>query len=80
RVFIEDVPEILTNQSKDLEFVAWLIEALTRLYGFRGMGVGYKLATSLIENFWDDLYPMPDEDGIETRISAIIGLNGIDSE
>ncbi|MDF5010197.1 type VI secretion system protein TssA, partial [Vibrio parahaemolyticus] len=30
--------------------------------------------------FWDDLYPMPDEDGIETRISAIIGLNGIDSE
>ncbi|HHF2914822.1 type VI secretion protein [Vibrio parahaemolyticus] len=80
RVFIEEVPEILTNQSKDLEFVAWLIEALTRLYGFRGMGVGYKLATEFIEKFWDDLYPMPDEDGIETRISAITGLNGIDSE
>ncbi|MGR5235982.1 type VI secretion system protein TssA [Vibrio alfacsensis] len=80
RVFIDEVPDVLASQSKDLEFLAWLIEALTRIYGFRGLGIGYELATSYIDNYWDDLYPMPDEDGMETRISPIIGLNGIDSE
>ncbi|KOY27814.1 type VI secretion protein [Vibrio parahaemolyticus] len=80
RVFVEEVPEVLATQSKDFEFVAWLIEALTRLYGFRGMGVGYKIASVFVESYWDELHPMPDEDGIETRISAITGLNGIDSE
>ncbi|MCQ9082281.1 type VI secretion system protein TssA [Vibrio harveyi] len=80
RVFIDEVPEVLTSQSKDLELVAWLIEALTRIYGFRGMGIGYEIASHFIDHFWEQLHPMPDEDGIETRISAIIGLNGIESE
>lgn len=80
RVFVDEVPYILASQSKDLEFVAWLIEALTRIHGFRGLGLGYKLATTYIEKYWDQLYPMPDEDGMETRTSSIIGLNGIDNE
>ncbi|YCO02235.1 type VI secretion system protein TssA [Vibrio sp. VNB-15] len=80
RVFIDEVPDVLASQSKDLEFVAWLIEALTRIYGFRGLGVGYELASAYIDNYWEELYPLPDEDGIETRTSSIIGLNGIDNE
>lgn len=80
RVFLEDVPEILSTQSKDLELVAWLIESLTRIFGFRGMGIGYNVANAFIEEYWEKLHPMPDEDGIETRISAITGLNGIESE
>ncbi|ENP8320487.1 type VI secretion system protein TssA [Vibrio vulnificus] len=80
QVFLDEVPQALTSQTKDLEYVAWLIEALTRLDGFKGMAVGYELATYYLENYWADLYPMPDEDGLETRISPIIGLNGIDNE
>ncbi|WP_217533389.1 type VI secretion system protein TssA [Vibrio metschnikovii] len=80
RVFLDELPLALATQTKDLEYVAWLIEALTRLQGFRGMAIGYELATYYIENYWPDLYPMLDEEGIETRISPIIGLNGIDNE
>ncbi|CAE6945204.1 hypothetical protein ACOMICROBIO_FLGHMIGD_04302 [Vibrio sp. B1FLJ16] len=80
RVFLEEVPEVLSTQSKDFELVAWLIEALTRLHGFRGMGIGYNVASAFIEEYWEELYPRPDEDGIETRIAAITGLNGIESE
>ncbi|EGR9006341.1 type VI secretion system protein TssA [Vibrio vulnificus] len=80
QVFLDEVPQALASQTKDLEYVAWLIEALTRLDGFKGMAVGYELATYYLENYWADLYPMPDEDGLETRISPIIGLNGIDNE
>lgn len=80
RVFLEELPLALATQTKDLEFVAWLIEALTRLQGFRGMAIGYELASYYIEHYWPHLHPMPDEEGIETRISPIIGLNGIDNE
>ncbi|MBD1556914.1 type VI secretion system protein TssA [Vibrio sp. S9_S30] len=78
--FLETVPEQLTEQSKDLELVAWLIEAMTRAYGFKGFAEGYSLAAGLIENFWETLHPMPDEDGIETRVTPIIGLNGLEKE
>ncbi|CCN72889.1 type VI secretion system protein TssA [Vibrio nigripulchritudo] len=78
--FLETVPEQLSNHSKDLELVAWVIEAMTRAYGFKGFAEGYQLAAQLIENFWDHLHPMPDEDGIETRVTPIIGLNGIEKE
>ncbi|WP_104399837.1 type VI secretion system protein TssA [Vibrio penaeicida] len=78
--FLETVPEQLTDQSKDLELVAWLIEAMTRAYGFKGFAEGYSLAAGLIEGFWETLHPMPDEDGIETRVTPIIGLNGMEKE
>ncbi len=75
---IDLVPKALAEQSKDLELTAWLIEALVRLGGFAGMRDGFRLARELCENFWDGLYPMPDEDGIETRVSPLSGLNGED--
>ncbi|MDN3681079.1 type VI secretion system protein TssA [Vibrio tapetis subsp. quintayensis] len=80
RVFLDVVPEQLTSVTKDLELVAWLIEALTRLHGFKGLAQGYEIAVQLIDQYWDGLYPMPDEDGVETRVAGIIGLNGIEQE
>ena len=80
RPIFEQVPEALSSEGKDLEYVAWLIEALCRLEGFPGLAVGFRLARELIENFWDSLYPLPDEDGLETRIAPLIGLNGYEGE
>lgn len=69
-------PEIVANTAKDLEVAAWLTEALVRQHGFAGLRDGFRLMRELVERFWDDLYPMPDEDGIETRVAPIEGLNG----
>ena len=66
----------LTTRTKDLELAAWLIEALARTAGFAGLRDGFRLARELIERFWDGLYPSPDEDGLETRVSPLTGLNG----
>lgn len=73
---LKQAPEILAKQSKDLEIAAWLIEALARTAGFKGIREGFDLAKGLIDKFWDNLYPLIDEEGIETRISPLIGLNG----
>lgn len=77
---VDQAPEILATQSKDLEIVAWLVEAFSRTRGFQGVAAGFALARALIERFGTDLYPQPDEDGKATQLAALIGLNGYGSE
>lgn len=73
-------PKILTQESKDLEVACWYLESLLRRHGFRGLRDGFKLLDGLIDRFWDHLYPTPDEDGLETKVAPITGLNGTGQE
>nr|WP_294553743.1 type VI secretion system protein TssA [uncultured Rhodopila sp.] len=67
----------LREQTKDLEIAAWLTEALVRLDGLQGLAAGSSLIADLARDLWDHgLYPRPDEDGIETQVAPITGLNG----
>lgn len=74
------VPQCLAEHTKDLELTAWYIEALVREYGFAGLRDGFKLARRLCETYFDDIYPLPDEDGLIARVSALSGLNGEEAE
>lgn len=76
RKIITLAPKILREESKDLEVATWLTEALVRRYGFQGLRDSFQLIEGLINQFWDNLYPMPDEEGIETRVGPFAGLNG----
>jgi type VI secretion system protein ImpA len=71
--------ELIAHHSKDLEAAAWLIEALVRTGGLRGLGAGATVVTGLTETFWGTLYPAvaedePDEDPAELRLRALAGL------
>ncbi len=70
--------EYLQTVAKDLEIVAYMIEASVRLGGIGGLAQALNLTRELIENFWGEgeLLPTPDEDGIETTILPIARLNG----
>ena len=72
--------EATQGSSKDLEIAAWLTEALLRSDGLAGLSAGCKLMTGLVEGFWDGLFPLPDEEGISTRVAPVAGLNGIGGE
>lgn len=80
RCVLELAPKILKNTSKDIEVACWHTEALVRKAGFQGLRDGFTLIRQLIETYWDDLYPQPDEDGIATRVAALTGLNGEGAE
>lgn len=73
-------PEIISHYSKDLEISSWYIEALVRLHGFHGLRDCFKLTRELIEQYWDTLYPLPDEDGMIVRVAPLAGLNGEGAE
>jgi len=78
---LELAPEILKNHAKDLEVASWYTEALIRRAGFQGLRDGFTVIHQLIENYWDNIYPLPDEeDGIETRLASLTGLNGEGAE
>lgn len=69
-------PELLANLAKDLEVGAYLTETLVRERGFAGLRDAFTLLAELIERYGDEIYPLPDEDGIETRVAPLAGLNG----
>ena len=69
--------EILSEHSKDLWVASWLIEANTRIAGFAGLRDGFQLATVLVQQYWETLYPPPDEDeGYLGTVSQLASLNG----
>ena len=80
RPVLENGIKLLAEVSKDLEITAYVTEALVRLKGFAGLRDGFRLARELVELYWDGLFPMPDEDGVETRVAALVGLNGDEAE
>ncbi len=76
RSILELSPDVIATRSKDLEIAAWLTEALLRAHGFAGLRDGFRLMHGMVENFWDGLYPLEDEDGLETKVAPVTGLNG----
>lgn len=80
RTVLEVAPKILKKEAKDLEIASWYIEALIRLKGFAGLRDGFNLLQQLVEQFWENIYPLPDEDGIETTVAPLSGLNGQGAE
>jgi type VI secretion system protein ImpA len=68
----------LTETAKDLEVAAWATEALIRSHGLAGLCAGAQLMRGLADQYWDGLFPLPDDYGMETRVSPVTGLNGRD--
>lgn len=74
---VDDAQAILSRYSKDIEVAAWTTEALLRLDGIEGLADGFALMAGLIERYWSEgLWPIADEDGDETRLTALFGIFG----
>lgn len=76
RDVVKSAEKILGKSSKDLEVASWYTEALIRLHGFDGLRDGFALIERFLSEYWEGLYPQPDEDGIETKVAPLAGLNG----
>jgi len=80
---LDPAESIIAEQSKDLEVVSWWLEALLRIHGFAGVRDAFRLARELAEAFWDNLYPLPYEEGediVAARVAPFAALNGVESE
>ena len=67
----EDGLEYLRTVAKDLEIVGYMIEASIRIEGYGGLAQALKLTRELIDTFWGELLPTPDEDGVEAQMTDV---------
>ncbi len=76
QALLDEALDALTTRTKDLEIVAYMIEALVRTDGFTGLRKGLQLANGLIERYWDTIYPRPDDGDPGSTVLSIAQLNG----
>ena len=73
----DDLVKQLESKTKDVELAAWLTEALVRLDGFEGLRDGLVIINGLITNYWDGLFPRPDDDGVLDTLRAVTHLDTV---
>ncbi len=71
--------QLLSSKTKDIEVLAWLAEAQLRIRGFEGLRDVYVATASLLDNYFDTLHSIGDDD-FEERFAPLAGLNGIGGE
>lgn len=71
--------QILSSMSKDIEVLAWLMEAEIRLRGYPGLRDVYDVTVSLLEHHFEGLHSIGDDDD-EERFAPFAGLNGVGGE
>ena len=68
---IEHCSDLIAHRSKDLRLAVWLTEASAKVNHFAGLAEGYQLLAGLCDQFWDGLYPLPDDGDQEQRIGNL---------
>lgn len=66
--------QLLTREAKDLEVAAFLIQGALRTEGTSGLAGALTVARTLVEHFWEPLYPQLGEEGISLRLRPIESL------
>jgi len=66
---------LIETRSKDLQLAVWLAEASAKTGGLRLLGDALQVIAALCQRYWDDLYPLADEDGFERRIGNLSWLS-----
>ena len=65
--------EALTKRTKDLDIASYMIEATVRTDGFAGLAAIFRATGLMVENCWDGMFPMPDDDdGVEITEEQIL--------
>lgn len=73
----ENALDYLCTHGKDLEAAAVLIEASARGDGLGDLAAALEAVADLVESWWEwGLYPVEDDDGVETRFQPLSGLSG----
>lgn len=67
--------QVLTRVSKDLQAAGWLAEAATARFGLEGTRDGLTVVASLLEQYWDGLYPELDGEDADERAGKLVWLN-----
>jgi type VI secretion system protein ImpA len=67
---------VLAGESKDLPVAAMLVDCLARVYGFAGLRDGLRFLAGLVDQYFENAWPLPEGEDQDTRFRSIANLNG----
>ena len=68
---ISTISTLLSEHTKDLQLSIWLTEALLQKQGFAGFATGLEVTKGLVAQYWETLYPLPEDGELELRIGPV---------
>ena len=68
---VSSTTQLLSKESKDLQLAAWLTEALLRRQSFAGLATGLSVMQGLVDQYWESVYPLPEDDDLELRLGPL---------
>lgn len=74
---VENSAAQLLRQSKDMRIAGLLCRSWTNTAGLHGLAQGLALMAALLEQYWDHLHPMAEDDDYFMRMNAIAILNDV---
>ena len=63
--------KLLAEETKDLQLSAWLAEGLMHRDGYSGFATGLIVMQGLMDDFWESVYPLPEDGDDELRIGPV---------
>jgi type VI secretion system protein ImpA len=66
----------LITKSKDLRFAERLLQASIYEHGFVGLRDSLHLLTGLLTDYWDTVYPLPEDGDMDIRLQPLVHLFG----
>lgn len=67
----------LLRQSKDMRIAGLLCRAWTNTAGLHGLAQGLSLMSALLEQYWEHLHPVAEDDDYFMRMNAVAILNDV---
>ena len=68
---VEQLSLVLLSRSKDLWIIHYFISSLFRQYKLKGICDGIQLLHNTVTEYWENIYPLPDEDYDDPSIERI---------
>ncbi|WP_343869616.1 ImpA family type VI secretion system protein [Caenispirillum bisanense] len=75
KAVVQQGSALLATRSKDLQVAVWVVQAVTRLHGMKGLAAGLDMLVRLTNEFWPMLWPRPDGDDLEPRMAPYFWLD-----
>lgn len=73
--FVADkTTELLSQQTKDIRLLTWLVEAWASLHGYEGIAKGLELSHRMLEEYWLKIHPEIEDDDLDQRLGLLQGL------
>lgn len=63
--------DALAKKGKDLQLAVWLVDSLIRKEGFSALAPSFHFLHDLLDQFWDTLYPLVEDDDVEIRAAPL---------